>query len=65
MGFLADELKKRSFRGESLEHFHSRPELGRALLAALRRGDSVLIKGSHSMKMEEVFHALEQARSQK
>jgi UDP-N-acetylmuramoyl-tripeptide--D-alanyl-D-alanine ligase len=61
MKFLADELKRRGFKGERLEHFASRPDLARALSGAVRAGDAVLIKGSHSMKMEEVFDGLRAA----
>jgi UDP-N-acetylmuramoyl-tripeptide--D-alanyl-D-alanine ligase len=55
---LADELRKRGFAGR-LEHFPTRPDLARALAESARKGDVVLIKGSHSMKMEEVFQALQ------
>lgn len=61
MKHLEDELKKGGFRGERLAHFASREALAAALVSAIKPGDAVLVKGSHSMKMEEVYGALSKA----
>jgi UDP-N-acetylmuramoyl-tripeptide--D-alanyl-D-alanine ligase len=61
MKHLHDELKTRGFRGERLEHFNTREDLSNALAGSLRPGNVALIKGSHSMKMEEVYEALRRA----
>jgi UDP-N-acetylmuramoyl-tripeptide--D-alanyl-D-alanine ligase len=60
MHALADELKSRGYRGD-LRHFESREELAKALAAEATGPSIVLIKGSHSMKMEEVWHRIEAA----
>ena len=58
MEWLADELKKRDFKGYSA-HFTSHSEVANALLQGLRAGDAILIKGSRGMRMEEVWKILD------
>ena len=57
MKALQDELKKRNF-SKDVQHFESQDALAQAVMAKVRSGDTVLIKGSHSMKMEKVFDVL-------
>lgn len=57
MKWLEDELRKKNFGGE-LRHFEDRASLAAALKAQLKPGDAVLLKGSNSMKMEEVWKSL-------
>jgi UDP-N-acetylmuramoyl-tripeptide--D-alanyl-D-alanine ligase len=61
MGWLQDELKKRGFRGK-LMHFSTHADLAKELAQDAKPGSVVLIKGSNSMKMGEVWKALEQLR---
>jgi UDP-N-acetylmuramoyl-tripeptide--D-alanyl-D-alanine ligase len=56
MKSLQDELTRRGFSGE-LAHFDSHSEMARTLRARALSG-VILIKGSHSMKMEKVFEEL-------
>jgi UDP-N-acetylmuramoyl-tripeptide--D-alanyl-D-alanine ligase len=58
MKWLEDELQKRGYSGE-LRHFDQHSAISDRLAEILKPGDSVLIKGSHSMKMEEVKKLLE------
>lgn len=57
MSWLKDELEKKHYSGK-LAHFDDRGEAARFLSRELQSGDSILIKGSRSMKMEEVFEHL-------
>jgi UDP-N-acetylmuramoyl-tripeptide--D-alanyl-D-alanine ligase len=59
MKWLADELSQRSFMGE-YRHFEQHAPLSSLVAQTIRAGDVVLIKGSHGMKMEEVYKSLEQ-----
>lgn len=52
-GALAAGMKR-----EAARHFGSKEEIGVFLKAWLKKGDVVLVKGSRSMKMEEVTDAL-------
>lgn len=58
MRWLEDELKSKGFRGE-LRHFEDKNALSQHLLQKLQPGEVVLLKGSRSMKMEEVWKALQ------
>ena len=58
MASLADELRKNGFSGH-VEHFETQSDLGAALLREAKPGDSILIKGSRGMRMEEVWKMLE------
>jgi UDP-N-acetylmuramoyl-tripeptide--D-alanyl-D-alanine ligase len=57
MKALQDELRKRNF-SKDVQHFADQAALAQALTIKARSGDTILIKGSHSMKMENVFEAL-------
>jgi UDP-N-acetylmuramoyl-tripeptide--D-alanyl-D-alanine ligase len=57
MKALQDELRKCAF-SKDVQHFENQDTLTQAVLAKARAGDTILIKGSHSMKMEKVFEAL-------
>jgi UDP-N-acetylmuramyl pentapeptide synthase len=61
MNWLEDELKKRGFRGK-LMHFSTHVDLAKELAQDAKPGSVVLIKGSNSMKMGEVWKAFEQIR---
>jgi UDP-N-acetylmuramoyl-tripeptide--D-alanyl-D-alanine ligase len=61
MKWLEDELKKRGFRGY-LRHFETQAELAQDLSSQAKPGSAILIKGSNSMKMGEVWKAFELAR---
>lgn len=54
MNWLADELERRNFTGE-VKHFDSHASLAECLKNTWTSGDAALIKGSRSMKMEEVW----------
>ena len=58
MRFLFDELRNLKFQGR-LEHFESLAALGQILVQWTKPGDTLLIKGSRGMKMEEVWKLLE------
>jgi UDP-N-acetylmuramoyl-tripeptide--D-alanyl-D-alanine ligase len=58
MQWLHQELQNRGFKG-ALTHHATHEELAGALLHASRAGDAILIKGSRSMKMENVWKALQ------
>ena len=58
MKWLFDELKHRAFKGH-VSHFTTHFDLAQALFQGVSPGDSILIKGSRSMKMEEVWKHLE------
>ncbi|NUM87943.1 MAG: UDP-N-acetylmuramoyl-tripeptide--D-alanyl-D-alanine ligase [Bdellovibrionales bacterium] len=55
---LEDELRRRGYQGE-LRHFDSKAGLTAHLRAGLRAGDVLMIKGSRSMAMDEVWEALQ------
>jgi len=57
MKWLKDELEKKQFSGQ-LAHFDDRAEAAQYLSRELQPQDSILIKGSRSMKMEDVFEHL-------
>lgn len=61
MNWLEDELKKRGFRGK-LMHFSTHADLAKELAQDAKPGSVVLIKGSNSMKMGEVWKAFEHIR---
>jgi UDP-N-acetylmuramoyl-tripeptide--D-alanyl-D-alanine ligase len=58
MKWLAEALRDRGYSG-TLHHFATHGELAAALLRDARPGDTILIKGSRSMRMEEVWKAFE------
>lgn len=58
MIFLSDELKLRGFRGYHA-HFNTHAELAQELISRFQPGDTLLIKGSRGMKMEEVWKILQ------
>jgi UDP-N-acetylmuramoyl-tripeptide--D-alanyl-D-alanine ligase len=58
MQWLHHELQNRGYRG-ALTHHASHDDLAKALTASARPGDAILIKGSRSMKMENVWKGLE------
>lgn len=62
MKWLEAELKNRHFKG-AVEHFETHAALSQKLKGSLKPHDSVLIKGSRGMKMEEVWRELESHRS--
>ena len=57
MRFLFEGLRQEN-AGFDLQYFESKSEMGRALHAQARPGDLILIKGSRSTGMEDVFDAL-------
>lgn len=59
MEFLKDELNKKGFSKE-VRHFSDHAEIVKALTEKVKSGDTILIKGSHSMKMEKVWESLKQ-----
>jgi UDP-N-acetylmuramoyl-tripeptide--D-alanyl-D-alanine ligase len=67
MKALSDELESRKASGKfagDVRHLASHAEIAEVLLGGARSGDSILLKGSHGMKMEEVWKILEtQART--
>lgn len=54
MKWLIDELKQKNYRGPC-RFFQSHDELVEELKTHLRPNDFVLLKGSHSMKMERIW----------
>lgn len=60
MKALLDELKNLGFKGQA-EHFKSHQELAHTLITQVHLNDIILIKGSRSMKMEEVWKPLQKA----
>lgn len=63
MNALANELEKRNFRGY-LSHFSSHSEMADTLKTRMKPGDSILIKGSRGMRMEEVWKLIEKESNQ-
>jgi UDP-N-acetylmuramoyl-tripeptide--D-alanyl-D-alanine ligase len=61
MKWLESELKQRGFSG-TLKHYETREELASDLSKKAQPGSVILIKGSNSMKMGEVWKAFEQQR---
>jgi UDP-N-acetylmuramoyl-tripeptide--D-alanyl-D-alanine ligase len=64
MKALENELTRSDFRGK-LEHFSNHGDMASALIHSIQEGDLVLIKGSRSMKMEEIWKTLEPFALQK
>ena len=58
MRFLAEELGRLHYRGK-FQHFDSHAQLAETLVKNAQPGDTILIKGSRGMKMEEVWKILE------
>ena len=58
MKVLFDELSKRGFAGQA-KHFDTHEALAESLKKEAQAGHPILIKGSRSMKMEEVWKILE------
>jgi len=58
MRALFEELQKRRFEGK-VSHFATHAELASALTRSSHKGDTILIKGSRGMKMEEVWKIFE------
>jgi UDP-N-acetylmuramoyl-tripeptide--D-alanyl-D-alanine ligase len=58
MAFLADELEKQRYQGH-YAHYSTHADLSAALTQGVKPGDAILIKGSRSMKMEEIWKVLE------
>ncbi len=58
MTYLNDELEKRGSPFFHV-HFNSQTELANTLTQSAKPGDTILIKGSRGMKMEEVWKILE------
>ena len=58
MIFLFDELKTRGYQGYHA-HFKTHTELTQALTSRFQPGDTLLIKGSRGMRMEEVWKMVE------
>jgi len=54
MKWLEDELKKNHYRGNCL-HFSTHDEIFAKLRSHMTAESALLIKGSHSMKMEEIW----------
>lgn len=58
MSHLLNELEKRHFQGY-VAHFDTHSDLASTLIQKMKSGDTVLIKGSRGMRMEEVWKILE------
>jgi UDP-N-acetylmuramoyl-tripeptide--D-alanyl-D-alanine ligase len=59
MQWLHQELQNRGFKG-ALTHHASHEDLAKALLSSAQPGDAILIKGSRSMRMENVWKGLKE-----
>lgn len=57
MNALVDELGKKGYQ-KDVRHFADHASMSEALSQTLKEGDTVLVKGSHSMKMELVWEQL-------
>jgi UDP-N-acetylmuramoyl-tripeptide--D-alanyl-D-alanine ligase len=57
MKYLLDELRARGFEG-TLEHFDSHEAVAARLRASAKPGDTILLKGSRGMRMENVWLCL-------
>ena len=55
---IADGARTAGMKDEDVRHFNSKEELIEVILNNLTKNDVLLIKGSRSMKMEEVVEAL-------
>ncbi len=55
---IVQGAREAGMNGNSVKHFESRAKCAEYLERRLREGDVVLVKGSRSMKMEEVVDAL-------
>lgn len=60
MKWLEAELKSKKYKGY-LKHFTTHSELAHALRNGIKPRDAVMIKGSRSMRMEEVWKSLSQS----
>ena len=58
MKALQEQLQTLGYTGV-VEHFESQVELAKRLTDSAKPGEPILIKGSRSMKMEEVWKILE------
>lgn len=56
--YIADELLKLGFLSERLESNVKNPEIVSKLLKILSKGDVVLVKGAHSVRLDEVVSRL-------
>lgn len=59
---IADEARARGFLPERIGQFERKEEVVMALRAELRAGDTVLIKGSRGLALEDVVAALREVR---
>jgi len=55
---ICDGARNAGMRGDSIRHFSSKEDLIDAVMKIMAEGDALLVKGSRSMKMEEVADAL-------
>ena len=53
--FIADEAQKCGVKSENVFSFSNNKEVSDFLKTILQNGDALLIKGSHCMKMDEIF----------
>jgi UDP-N-acetylmuramoyl-tripeptide--D-alanyl-D-alanine ligase len=57
-GYYADGAERTGMPGDIIHIFHSKDELAAHLRGILVTGDVVLVKGSRSMKMEDVVNSI-------
>jgi UDP-N-acetylmuramoyl-tripeptide--D-alanyl-D-alanine ligase len=58
---IADEARGAGLSAQSVDSFDSNSEAAEHLQRGLRRGDFVLVKGSHGMQLDEVVNAIRAA----
>lgn len=56
--FIAEAAREQGMKSEQLKHFDEAREAGRALENLLAPGDLILVKGSQSMRMEQVIEEI-------
>ncbi len=61
MQALYNELTAKGFSGGMLSHHSSHESIANEVVSKARPGDAILIKGSRSMKMEEVWKRIEKS----